>query len=100
MALDFECDSKDMDERTADIVETAEQVYELILDYSPPLSTEDDSSLIEMRCTEAFAKALSVIQIVTGICKCEASQALDHVIERAVKREKDIEQLNQQFKKS
>ena len=100
MALDFECDSKDMDKRTADIVETADEIYELVLDYSPLISTEDDSSLIEMRCTEAFAKALSVIQIVTGICKCEASQALDHVIERAVKREKDIEKLNQQFKKS
>tara|TARA_R100000655_G_scaffold27519_1_gene56030 strand:+ start:91 stop:393 length:303 start_codon:yes stop_codon:yes gene_type:complete len=100
MALDFECDSKDMDQRTADIVETVEQIYELVIDHSPQISTEDDSSEIEMRCTEAFTKALAVIQIITGICRCEASEALDHVIERAAKREKEIEKLNQQFKKS
>ena len=100
MALDFECDSKDMDQRTADIVETAEQVYELVLDYSPLISEKDDSSEVDLRCAEAFTKALSVIQTITGICRCEATQALDHVIERAAKREKDIEKLNQQFKNS
>tara|TARA_R100000655_G_scaffold50316_1_gene87891 strand:- start:144 stop:440 length:297 start_codon:yes stop_codon:yes gene_type:complete len=98
MTLDFECDSKDMDERTAELIETVQEIYELVISYSPRITDAADSREVDMKCAVGFAKTLSVIQLITGICRHEAEELLDHVVERSA--DTRIEKLNQQFENS
>jgi len=101
MTLDFECDSKDMERRTADLIETADEIWSLVASYMPELSDYVDKSEVEQKLDECRTKSLLVIQMVTGICKCEATQALDQVIEREIeKQDKQIDVFNQLFEKS
>jgi len=96
--MTFDFDSKPIDDKTADLLETADEIYDLVVSHSPEIEDADDGSAIDIKVTEAFTKALSIIQIVTGICRCEASQALEHVIDRAIKKDQCIEQLERQLK--
>ena len=98
MTLDFDLDSKPMDNKTADLLETADEIYNLVISHSPDIEDPNDGTELDIKFTEAFTKAPSILQIVTGICGEEASQALEHVIDRAIKKDQCIEQLERQLK--
>ena len=81
MTLDFECDSKDMDERTADLLEAGSLIYHLVIDFSPDLEAKDDLTK-QAIINAAFTKGVNVLQLITGIDHKDASECLFEACQR------------------
>ena len=78
MTLDFECDSKDMDETTADYLETARVLLEEQLSWTdwPDDLAEQSAAFCSMRL-----KVNNCLQIMTGISGATASELIQKVLD-------------------
>ena len=81
MTLDFDCDSKDMDPRSALLLETASVIYHLVIEFAPDLEGKDESvekAFIHIGIT----KAVDALQLISGIDRKDATECVLRACER------------------
>ena len=96
MTLDFECDSKDMDQRTAGLLEAASSIYQLVIEWSPEVQERDEVTKQALINT-AFIKGVNVLQIITGVDHKDATECLIEACDRETKSRVNIEYIKRQM---
>ncbi len=79
MTLDFECDTKDMDPRTADLMETGRTILEELMGWN---KTSPDPEIQQWLHDVVITKATNALQIISNCCGHEAIQIIMKVDEQ------------------
>ena len=78
MTLELESDSKDMELRSADLIETGRNLLDECFAWTPIAC----DSCMEKSAFEAQVHAATCLQIISGCCEHEAKQAISIVQEQ------------------
>ena len=95
MTLDFECDTKDMDPRSALLLESASAIYHLVVEFAPDLEGTDESvekAFIHIGIT----KAVDALQIISGISRKDSTECVLRACERET-NQRQVEYIRNQM---
>ena len=96
MTLDFECHSKDMDDKSANLMETARTLFGEIWSYVPNVENVPDE-IQQKFVFIGIDKAVMALQIISGENSRDCSEAV-HIVYEQLQNAAVLQGLEDQFK--